>query len=610
MFGFFAKLFGANDAGKQPNAVQPREQPPQRGQGRREPPRELDWSHAEYIPLPPSPPTWEVDGRDEFNRDYKDPALGPVIRAGWAGQHTKVVKLAGALSPEQRQGTVGAVIAQAYRKVIVQRMKAGQLVAAAAQCQEMFERIPSNVEDMDKRRFNRILAGMDKAGKKHGLASMDVADANEAPIFAMSAGTGWSLEGERKLTAAEKPSASFDVIAAGVGGTWLLQRAKGGGEKAILRRMSRSGKLEAERTLDHDVYRTGSAEGHCFAIMDSAGTLHVYDGSLGPIIERNLREDKRIVDHFRAIETNYWGDFKSQVRAVDVSPEGDRYLFTLADEAWCCVQSGESAWGLAMPLREGWKRVVARSERFGASREVEEALRLFGLSLPVSPAEIQQRYRTLALAKHPDRNRGRPQAGEEMKALNLAFEVLTGVDPNTLELDDGEKMSFARTAPDHVIDAGLFRIEMTISDGRPQDWVYAARFAGSGGGVFVATYSGKVILLSHDGRALAVYDLGTCPHDIVDAGQYTYLLTATRLYIIKDRNSLTGIVDVFHQGRFFVGETGFGLITSKKLQWFTPAGAKVGEVQTRDPIRELYAAEGATILRTRQHEVAVRGLLL
>jgi hypothetical protein len=197
-----------------------------------------------------------------------------------------------------------------------------------------------------------------------------------------------------------------------------------------------------------------------------------------------------------------------------------------------------------------------------------------------------------------------------MKALNLAFEVLAGVDPNTLELDGGEKMFFARTAPDHVIDAGLFRIEMTISDGRPQDWVYAARFAGSDGGVFVATYSGKVILLSRDGRALAVYDLGTCPHDIVDAGQYTYLLTATRLYIIKNRNRLTGIIDVFHQGRFFVGETGFGLITSKKLQWFTPDGAKIGDVETRDPIRELYADDGATVVKTWQHQVGVRGLRL
>ena len=143
--------------------------------GRREPPTELDWSHAEYIPLPPSPPTWEVDGRDEFHREYNDPALGPVFQAGFKSQHTKVAKLAASLSAEQRQGKVGEVIAKAYRKLIIQRTKAGQLDAAAKQCLEMFELVPGDVQDVDKRRFNRILDQMVEAGKKHSFTRVDVA---------------------------------------------------------------------------------------------------------------------------------------------------------------------------------------------------------------------------------------------------------------------------------------------------------------------------------------------------------------------------------------------------------------------------------------------------
>lgn len=610
MIGFFAKLLGTRSA-PTPGAIQPHEQTSRQGAGRREPPVDLDWSHAEYIPLPPSPPTWEVDGRDEFNQDYKDPVLGPIIRAGFAGQHVKVVKLAGDLSPERRQGRIGPVISRAYRKIIIQRMKAGQLAAAAAQCQEMFERIPGNVEEVDRRRFNRILAEMDKAGKKHSFEPVQTARANAEPPFAVSVGSGWTLESEQKLAPSERPESSFDVLATGAAGTWLLRRAAADSNGAVLRRMDRSGNLLAEKVLSHDVYRTGGGSaGSSFAIMDSNGVLHLYDGTLNLVLEQNLREDRRVSEHFRMIETNYWGEFKSQVRAVDVSPEGDRYLFTLADEAWCCTLPGESKWGLTMPLKEGWKRVVGRSEHFGVGREVEEALRLFDLSLPVSPADIQRKYRTLALAHHPDLNPGRPQASEEMKTLNLAFEVLTGVDPNTFELESHDKVSFERAAPDQVIDMGLFQIEMTVTGGTPQDWVYAARFARTDGCAYVATYSGKVILLSREGRALAVYDVGVCPNEIVDTGAYTYLLTATRLYVVKDRSKLAGFLDVFQQGRLMVGQSGFGLITSKKLQWFTPDGVKVGEVATRDPIRELYATDGATIVKTRQHQVVVRGLLL
>ena len=129
--------------------------------------------------------------------------------------------------------------------------------------------------------------------------------------------------------------------------------------KSVLRRLDRLGRFVGEQALNHDAYWTGAgAVGSNLAIMDSSGRLYIYDSALNLVRETNLRRDPRVVDHFRTIDTNYWGEFKSQVRAVDVSSEGDRYLFTLADEAWCCTMSGQTIWGVAMPLKEGWKRMV------------------------------------------------------------------------------------------------------------------------------------------------------------------------------------------------------------------------------------------------------------
>ena len=165
----------------------------------------------------------------------------------------------------------------------------------------------------------------------------------------------------------------------------------------MLRRLDRLGRLVGEKPLNHDVYRTGTGSaGSSIAILDSSGRLHIYDSTLNAVWETNLQDDPRVVDHFRSIDTNYWGEFKSQIRAVDIASEGDRYLFTLADEAWSCMMSGHTLWGMVMPLNEGWKRVVGRTERFGVGREVEEALPLFDLYLPVIPAEIKQKYRFLA----------------------------------------------------------------------------------------------------------------------------------------------------------------------------------------------------------------------
>jgi hypothetical protein len=612
---FFSKPFGKEETAVSPEfaAVERFVRDSRKTSDRREPPTELDWSHAEYIPLPPSPPTWIVDGRDEFHRDYNDPALGPIFQAGFKSQHTKVTGLAAGLSAEQRQGKVGKTIAKAFRKVIVQRTKAGHLMAAAEQCLEMFALVPGDVQDVDRRRFNGILDQMDRVGKQHGFKRLDAAKPSPQPLFVISDGSHWVLAGERKLHGNERPDPAFEIARVDGSGTWLLDRSGSSAGrpevKAALRRLNRRGHLVAEKQLAHDAYRVGNGSaGASIAIMDSGGVLHVYDAGVNLVVETNLREDPRVVDHFRTIATNYWGEFKSQVRAVDIAPGCDRYLFTLADEAWCCAVSGHAAWGVVIPLKEGWKRVVGRTDRFGVRREVEEALRLLDLALPASPADIKRKYRSLALAHHPDRNHGSPGAAERMKALNSAFEVLTGVDPNTLEFEESDTTYFARTRPDQVVEVAGIRIEVTMPGGAPQDWVYAASFAAVDGAAYVATYSGKVILLSREGRALVVYDIGSCPSEIVDTGRYTYFLTPTRLYVIEDKFKLAAFLDVFQQGRLIVSQSGFGLLTSKKLQWFTVAGAKVGELTARDPIRALHAIEGGAIVQTRTYQVEVHGL--
>lgn len=614
MFDFFLKLFGKNKVVESTESVisKPLVSDKKKTSGRRFIPTEINWSQTEYIPLPPSPPTWEVDGRDEFNREYNDPILSPIFNAWFKNQYTKIVKLASDLSPEQRQGQIGDIIAKAYGKLVLQRIKSEQFAAAAKQSIEMFEMIPDYVKDTDRRRFNQILANMDKAGKKHSYTPIDISKPSSLPLFTLSENATWGLKDERKLNTEERPDPSFDIVSIDVTGTWLLDRSgtskNSSDVKSVLRRIDRNGLLVCEKALSHDVYHIGTnVVGSSIAIMNSDGILYVYDATLNLIVENDLSKDERVVDHFRTIETNYWGELRSQIRAVDISPEGDRYLFTLADEVWCCTTSGDVVWGVVMPLKEGWKRVVGRSERFGVSHDVNEALQLFGLSLPINPADIKRKYRELAHANHPDRNPNNPNSTEKMKTINHAFEILTGVDPNTLGFEESDITYFARTAPDHVIMTNGFRFEITITGGVPQDWVYAASFASTNGETYLATYSGKVILVSRDGRPNIVYDIGVCPNEIIDTGRYTYFLTSTRLYVIEDRNKLASFIDVFQKGKLIVTQAGFGLLTSKQLQWFTETGVKVCELASRDPIRAIHAIDGSVIIKTRQHQVRVDG---
>jgi len=611
MAGLFQKLLGKKTSS--PNTAVPARTATSRRSGRREPPTELDWTQSAYIPLPPSPPTWEVGGRSIDERDLADPVLGPVFDAAQIMDHRTVVALATGLTSVQRQGRVAGIIAKSYRKIIIAREKAGELHTAANKSLEMFEMVAHEVQDVDKRRFNRIIAKLDKAKRQHSFTKLIVPKASSVPQFSISESSGWALEDERKLEGTEQPDPRFNVVAVDGRGTWLLHRVKttaaAPDATAALKRIDRFGCLVADEQLGHDAYRVGvGSSGPSLAIMDSSGVLHVYDENIDEIVNTDLRQDPHVVDHFATIETDYWGEFKTQVRAVDVSPDGGTYLFTFADEAWCISTDGRTVWGVSMPLREGWARAVGRSDRYGVGADVNRALALFGLSLPVDPHDIKTRWRALAFEHHPDMNPDVPQATDKMREINKAFEVLTGVDPETLDPND-DKSHFVRTKPDRVIEADGIRIEITMG-GVPQDWIYAASFAASEGRTFVATYSGKVVLLSRDGAPLAVYDLGTCPTEIIDQGQYTYFLTPTRLYVVEEGIRLAAFLDVFEQGRLIVSQTGFGLLDSKRFQWFTRDGTRVGEVTSLDPIRLVAATDGGAVIKTRRREVTVNGLVL
>ena len=73
------------------------------------------------------------------------------------------------------------------------------------------------------------------------------------------------------------------------------------------------------------------------------------------------------------------------------------------------------------------------------------------------------------------------------------------------------------------------------------------------------------------------------------------------------RSGLTAFLDVFQQGRLMATHSGFGVLSSKKLQWFSKSGIKVGDISTRDPIRIVNKFDGGLKVQTRQHQAEIRG---
>jgi hypothetical protein len=385
---------------------------------------------------------------------------------------------------------------------------------------------------------------------------------------------------------------------------------------SVLRVTNREGHVVAERGLAHDVYRSDvNGDGTGILFLSREGMLHGYTEALNLFIEESLAR----LPEYRA-QADRFGigprELKNHARSVAISADRTRYLVTVVNEAWCLeTATGQVVWGFRMPSKEGWTRVVAdRSERAGTSAEVEAALQLFQLAIPVTPDDITKQYRALAMRWHPDRNQGDPSATARFQELGAAMELLTGSDLSRLSGREVERVTYEQvlsTSRVSVPDARggavdmEFTFSMGVSESYASDWIYAANL-GKDGRAFLAGYSGKVVVVSPRGTPERVYDIGSVPRHIADAGGHLYILTDTRLYVLAG-DRLEALLDVYGASNVVLGDFGFALLEPKAVTWYTPEGRRVGSVETKDPLRRVLSTSSGLVLETRQHRARVTG---
>ena len=110
-------------------------------------------------------------------------------------------------------------------------------------------------------------------------------------------------------------------------------------------------------------------------------------------------------------------------------------------------------------------------------------------------------------------------------ALTAAGEVLTGVNASSLSHYAGA--AFVREIERTNVEAGgvTFTMSLSMQGGEAQaaDWIYAASFAARSNSVYLAGYSGRVVLVDENGKGVRLYDIGSVPRRIVDTGDDLYL---------------------------------------------------------------------------------------
>ena len=423
----------------------------------------------------------------------------------------------------------------------------------------------------------------------------------------------WRIAKVEMIPMARRPDPAFRRMHPVDSGLLMIDdlgNAAGLGQvEAAALRYNRGGEVEAMKGLLHDIYRIGVHPlGQGLIAMSRDAVVHTYDDNLKVTLETSLVDTPEIVALRKRFEIPD-DQLKNHIRCVALSRRANRYLFTAVDEAWCVDMNGQGIWGARLPIKEGWAPEAVSSNEFWMSTDVDKALSIMDLSLPLTPEDLRQRYRGLAKKWHPDLNPGDPEAENRMKALTWAGEVLTGVDSSALSDYTGATFVREMDRSEFEVDGITFTVSIGLQGGeaRASDWIYAAVFAAQSDAVYLAGYSGRVFLLDARGEAQRVYDIGSVPRRIVDTGDYLYLLTDTRLYVLRD-DTLHALVDTFDGGDLIVAQTAFGLLEKKRLRWFREDGRHLGTVLSKDPIRRVYTTGDGMVVESRQRRALVEGV--
>lgn len=403
----------------------------------------------------------------------------------------------------------------------------------------------------------------------------------------------WSEISVEQIASAERPDPAFrrhyttrdgalsfddlakSAVSLGAPGAVMISNAKGQpGAQARLRR---------------DPYLISvHPEGVGFAVRSKSNVLTVYDGNLQVDFETDLGHLPEVVANRERLGLPE-SEAHRALRCIALTPNRDRYLFTHVDEAWCVSRNGEHLWGLRMPANEP-TRIQFGSLRFGTAAEIEQALDVMGLEMPVTPDEIRKRYRQLARELHPDVTPGNE---EPMKALNIASERLTGLSPEQLagSADGGDG----------------YGISISFGPAAQADWIYAAAFSGTGDTALLGTYAGRVVRVDRAGRPVTIYDVGSPPVRIIETEAFLYVMTTTRLYVL-DGDHLVALEDCSPGCDVLVIDGMALLVEAKGVRVFTEDGRQLGVALTKAPIRRAYVDEGELVIETRTQRGRFQGI--
>lgn len=232
---------------------------------------------------------------------------------------------------EDRTGGVAKRMLAPYRQLRDRAFKNRRFSEAMQWATAMMEDVPAGITNTDRRKYNKVIDGLDEQKKKHSYEKLELEPEEKPDLFAVS-GSQWEVAEVTKLADAEKPDKGFKELTITRDG-FLYYSPHGGTEsfpdaRSVVKTVGFNSGTLAELALTHDIYRMyTSPVVSGFTVLASDCHFYSYD-STG--------------DHMYSENLNPVCDTKNYIRCVAHNRFFDRLLFTAVDEAWSLSARGIS----------------------------------------------------------------------------------------------------------------------------------------------------------------------------------------------------------------------------------------------------------------------------
>jgi hypothetical protein len=364
---------------------------------------------------------------------------------------------------------------------------------------------------------------------------------------------------------------------------WGLGRFGDPASKAVARVHPANGDEPTIYQLEHVAYRIGTHPvAQAFTTMSPDLEIAVYDLSGHRLGGYNIP---------------CFGDLKSdedkyKVRCVSASHNGTLHLYTSVHQATLLDDRWAKVWVVQTPAAPGYQKRIQKTEDdadVAARSALIDAVRVIGVSPSSSRAEIKRAYRSLAMRCHPDKNPGDELALERMKAINAAYEVLSGESATKAWDTEQEVEIYYRSIKQWSVDVGgVGRLNFEISMVGPgQDWIYAAAFNELGTMVYLGCYSGRIFILDLQSNVISTLHAHETVLSIVPLGTTLLIETTSRVLSLVS-GEYRGHVATGTQCSITYFPGGFIVKDGRTLRVFDLLTNHLGDLVALDTIRSFW----------------------